>query len=524
MAKNILIFSDGTGQAGGLAPDEERSNVYKLFTATRSDQQNGISPQDQVAFYDPGLGSPADGAEFKIGVFRKIYNMLAGMTGLGITRNIEDCYCAILRLWRPGDRVWLIGFSRGAYTVRAVAGVLGLVGIPTEMPDGTPLRRDDTNLRAIAADAVAVYKYGNVKRRNASAAVVAAIDAERKRRADEFHRDYETAPGDPHFIGVFDTVASIGISTRAVRAAIPIGGVFCVLFALAGWLVRWICGGPATAPIAANLLQGALFTAAILAGVLAVCSAVLGFRQSVGGAGLLSGMQLAFKDRVLGSGVAHARHAISIDENRFDFQLVPWEEFTDTDLAEEPGKPARLKQVWFAGVHSDVGGSYPDNEAGLSDTALGWLLGEMASIPGAPSVNTARLTIFPDHAGPQHDERKSARDGIVGAVPLGLGRLIPERLKTLMTWAKKERNCVLLSATGPVAAVLHPSVLARFGEKAVPIYWRDYPYLPPPFAHHPDVAVFYPAGWQPPGATRTATRPSPVARLIDTTKRIFTRG
>ncbi len=523
MAKNILIFSDGTGQAGGLLPDEERSNVYKLFAATRSDQQNGISPKDQVAFYDPGLGSSADGAEFKVGVFRKIYNVLAGATGLGITRNIEDCYCAILRLWRPGDRIWLIGFSRGAYTVRAVAGVLGLVGIPTEMPDGTPLRRDDTNLRAIAADAVAVYKYGNVRRRK-SGVDVAAIDAERERRADAFRDDYEAAPGSPHFIGVFDTVGSIGLSTRAVRAAIPIGGALAVLLALAGWLVRWICGGPATAPIVGRVLQGALFTGAIVAAVVFVAAVVIWLNQKAGRAGFLSGMQLAFKDRVLGSGVAHARHAISIDENRFDFQLVPWEEFTADDLAEAEGKPARLKQVWFAGVHSDVGGSYPDNEAGLSDTALRWMLDEMARLPGAPVVNAARLAIFPDHAGPQHDERKSARDDLVGAIPLGLGRLIPARWQMGMTWAKMERNCVLLSATGPEAAVLHPSVLARFREKAVPVYWRDYPYLPPPLVHHPDVAELYPAGWQPPEAKRAATRPSPIARLIDTWKRIFTRG
>jgi hypothetical protein len=287
-------------------------------------------------------------------------------------------------------------------------------------------------------------------------------------------------------------------------------------------LVRSFCGEPEAASIFGWALQEALFGAAILAAVTAVGAFVLWLNQKAGRAGFLSGMQLAFKDRVLGAGVAHARHAISIDENRFDFQLVPWEEFTDEDLAEAEGRPARLKQVWFAGVHSDVGGSYPDNEAGLSDTALGWMLDEMARLPGAPIVNASRLTIFPDHAGPQHDERKSARDGLVGSIPLGLGRLIPARIQMAMTWAKKERNCVLLSAQGPVAAELHPSVLARFDEKTVPVYWRDYPYLPPPLSHHPDVAANYPAGWQAPEATRTATRPSPVARLADTAKRIFT--
>lgn len=57
MAKNIVVFSDGTGQGGGLLPDETRSNVYKLFRAARVGPETGIDPARQVAFYDPGLGS-----------------------------------------------------------------------------------------------------------------------------------------------------------------------------------------------------------------------------------------------------------------------------------------------------------------------------------------------------------------------------------------------------------------------------------------------------------------------------------
>ena len=61
MGKNILIFSDGTGQAGGYMPDETRSNVYKLFRATRVSSDTSIDPGQQVAFYDGGLGSRASG-------------------------------------------------------------------------------------------------------------------------------------------------------------------------------------------------------------------------------------------------------------------------------------------------------------------------------------------------------------------------------------------------------------------------------------------------------------------------------
>ena len=53
--------------------------------------------------------------------------MLGKATGLGITHNIIDCYAAIIRVWQPGDRIYLFGFSRGAYTVRCVAGVLKLL-------------------------------------------------------------------------------------------------------------------------------------------------------------------------------------------------------------------------------------------------------------------------------------------------------------------------------------------------------------------------------------------------------------
>ncbi len=57
MGKNILIFSDGTGQVGGYAFDEDRTNIYKLYRATRIGPDSPIEPSDQLAFYDPGLGS-----------------------------------------------------------------------------------------------------------------------------------------------------------------------------------------------------------------------------------------------------------------------------------------------------------------------------------------------------------------------------------------------------------------------------------------------------------------------------------
>jgi uncharacterized protein (DUF2235 family) len=106
--KNVLIFSDGTGQAGGFRFDETRSNIYKLYRATRCGPDSSIDPREQVAFYDPGLGSQADGGHLPGRLFRWVHNVVSLATGFGITRNIIDCYATLIQLWRPGDHfsIW----------------------------------------------------------------------------------------------------------------------------------------------------------------------------------------------------------------------------------------------------------------------------------------------------------------------------------------------------------------------------------------------------------------------------------
>src|SRR5437868_4000659 len=77
MPKNVVIFSDGTGQAGGFRFDENRSNIYKLYRATRVAPDSSIDPGEQVAFYDPGLGSQADGPHLYARFLRWIYNLVS---------------------------------------------------------------------------------------------------------------------------------------------------------------------------------------------------------------------------------------------------------------------------------------------------------------------------------------------------------------------------------------------------------------------------------------------------------------
>lgn len=161
MPKNIVIFSDGTGQAGGLHPDQKLSNVYKLYRATRSGPESPINPAVQISFYDPGLGSAEIVGPFWKQPLDLIRKFLSSATGTGFSRNVVDCYEAILKFYKPGDRVFLFGFSRGAYTARTVAGVMNLCGVPIQDRHGNPIPRHGPRLREIAEEAVSsVYEHG----------------------------------------------------------------------------------------------------------------------------------------------------------------------------------------------------------------------------------------------------------------------------------------------------------------------------------------------------------------------------
>ena len=160
VGRNIAIFSDGTGQRGGLTSEETETNIFKMFRAARSGPSSSIDPSKQFAFYDPGIGTVPPGFGFSSAVWRWTYNLVCQATGFGLTRNIVDCYAEIIKNWRDGDRIFLFGFSRGAYTARCVAAALALCGVPTREKDGSPLRRDRASVRRIAREAITkVYQH-----------------------------------------------------------------------------------------------------------------------------------------------------------------------------------------------------------------------------------------------------------------------------------------------------------------------------------------------------------------------------
>jgi len=80
-----------------------------------------------------------------------------------------------------------------------------------------------------------------------------------------------------------------------------------------------------------------------------------------------------FHDTGLGAHVANAFHALALDETRDDFKPTLW---TQEPVSAQSGQV--LKQVWFAGVHSNIGGGYPEH--GLSDITLAWMVSEISSL------------------------------------------------------------------------------------------------------------------------------------------------
>ncbi len=126
----------------------------------------------------------------------------------------------------------------------------------------------------------------------------------------------------------------------------------------------------------------------------------------------------------------------------------------------EGRKPAWLKQVWFAGCHSDVGGSYPEDESRLSDITLEWMIGELKECPPNIQIRENLLNCWPDAKGLQHAE-------------VYFFKLGPIKIK----WRTKVRKIAK-------AAALHSSVLERLKADSVPQLGVSQLYRPGELAEH----------------------------------------
>jgi uncharacterized protein (DUF2235 family) len=256
MVKNIIICCDGTGNEY----QQPFTNVLKLYTMLPRAGMDERDRSDQITYYDPGVGTLS--LPFALTWLAKTTTTVLGLAfGLGITQNISDAYQFLMENYQPGDQVYLFGFSRGAYTARAVAAMLYKCGL---------LRPGRENMLPYA---LKIFKHERNPR--------TYIGFKRT-----FSRDCPI-----HFLGLWDTVKSVG----------------------------WIYD-----PLS---------------------------------------LQFTMRNPT----VSVVRHAISIDERRCFYRQNLWgKPYKDQDVA----------QVWFAGVHCDVGGGYPENQSGLSKIALKWLTDE----------------------------------------------------------------------------------------------------------------------------------------------------
>jgi uncharacterized protein (DUF2235 family) len=142
MSKNIVICCDGTGNE----ISENISNVLKLYRTLRKTTKTDPL---QVVFYDPGVGTLARPDPWTR--HRQDAVAIFGLaTGYGLDDNVLAAYTFLIRQYETGDAIYLFGFSRGAYTVRVLAGLVHKVGL---------LASQQTNL---AGAALTAYKQASV--------------------------------------------------------------------------------------------------------------------------------------------------------------------------------------------------------------------------------------------------------------------------------------------------------------------------------------------------------------------------
>lgn len=273
--KNIVICCDGTGNEYG----RNNTNVVDTYTVA-------LKSKSQVAFYDPGVGTGGWEYDEESSILRAKSDQA---TGKGLQKNVLDAYTFLMGCFDEGDAVYLFGFSRGAFTVRSLGGMLHKCGL---------LGRDSLNLIEYAS------KIYNTRDNDVIAAGFKAT----------FSRSCPV-----HFIGVWDTVESLALNA-----------------------------------------------------------------------------QKKFHNSRLNPEVKFGYHAVSIDEKRKDFPPSLWDE---SHIAQGQ----TIEQVWFAGVHSDVGGYY--DERGLSNIALRWMMDK--AMASGMHVDNARLGDYlGDPHGVQHESYK----------------------------------------------------------------------------------------------------------------------
>jgi hypothetical protein len=283
---NLVVCLDGTwNNADSATPQTNVAILADLIDLRRAGRLG------QQLYYDPGVGT--DGG--------LIERLAGGCSGKGLSANILGAYRFLSLNYKPGDNIYLLGYSRGAFTARSLCGFVAASGL----------------LRAQHCDR------GNLK---------FAWHYYRTKPKQRFPSDYaklrELSHADVRvrFLGVFDTVGSLGIPRK--------------------WL-NWI-----------------------------------------------GRTSFQFHDTELCSIVDHSCQALAIDEHRQEFEAAVW------DLPRRGGYQT-VEQVWFPGVHANIGGGYEDR--GLSDLSLDWMLKRLRRY--CPELAVREVRLEPNHRGVLYEPR-----------------------------------------------------------------------------------------------------------------------
>ncbi|HEX5210231.1 MAG TPA: DUF2235 domain-containing protein [Pseudolabrys sp.] len=310
MNKNIILFSDGTGNSSS---SPFKTNVWRLYQAIDiKPPKNPGDPKtpEQIIYYDNGVGTEN---------FKPIA-ALGGALGIGVWGNVRDIYTFVCRNYRPGDQIYGFGFSRGAFTIRLLMGLIGKCGLLDADSEAELIQhvqmayeayRRDFLIRAskhrhmIYHHVLRPPKYIPDENGNPSS----SIDLSDGNCTQIFP--------DIRFVGVWDTVDAYGMPVDELKIAID----------------EWV-------------------------------------------------WPMSFADRDPSNRLLTIRHALSLDDERPTFRPVLWNELIKDPLDRRAQPTAldqkRIQQVWFAGVHANVGGGYPDD--GLAFTALNWMMDEAHAV------------------------------------------------------------------------------------------------------------------------------------------------
>ena len=324
MSKNIVLLSDGTGNSAAKA---FKTNVWRLFQVL-----DLRDPNSQIAYYDDGVGTSSF----------KLFAILGGVFGFGLKRNVIDIYSFCCRNYQPGDHIYCFGFSRGAFTIRVVAGLIASQGL-------VAYNNNEADLARFAADAYRGYAPLQRRHRRFFGRVGIDLRGLRDVAIRTWRRiSHQTVSAEMkqiesiRFVGIWDTVDAYGGPIQEMTRAID----------------YWI-------------------------------------------------WPLSMPDHFMSAKVHRACHALALEDERDAFHPVIWDERYVRDKASVPGQTKtswlfdinhdprseaerladppphlrtdlamadreRISQVWFPGVHSDIGGGYPQN--GLSYVTLDWML------------------------------------------------------------------------------------------------------------------------------------------------------